>query len=146
MSLGRRSLCGNGKSLCDNGKPSVGFETPKFIPKTRIKEIIRNHRLCDKIIFLNINNFLAQQETNQYLIVPHLVVTPNGRSKLSTTDNHHRLLKQDTKNQRIDVANNPHLALSSKALKQLYTEVPAAPDNIADKVVIIPTIYGAKLE
>jgi len=116
MSLGRRWLGGNGKSLCGNGKPSGRFEPPKFNPKPRAKEIIRNQKLCDKrIFFFLMNDFLAQPEATEYLIVPHLVVTPNGRSKLSRTDNKNRLLNKDTINKRIDVANNPHLALPAKA-------------------------------
>ena len=38
MSLGSRSLCGYGKSLCGNGKPSGKFEPQKFNPKPRVKK------------------------------------------------------------------------------------------------------------
>jgi hypothetical protein len=99
MSLDSRSLCGYGKSLCGNGKPSGKFEPQKFNPKPRIKKN-RDHRLCDEKIVFKINNFLAQQEATQYFIVTQLFVTANGPSELSRTDNNHRLLKQDTKNQK----------------------------------------------
>jgi hypothetical protein len=54
------SLCGYGKYLCGNGKPSGKFEPQKFNPKPRVKKN-RNHRLCDEKIVFKINNFLAQQ-------------------------------------------------------------------------------------
>jgi hypothetical protein len=38
MSLDSRSLCGYGKSLCGNGKPSGKFEPQKFNPKPRVKK------------------------------------------------------------------------------------------------------------
>lgn len=89
---------------------------------------------------------MAQQEATQYFIVTQLFVTANGRSELSRTDKNHRLLKQDTKNQKKkDVANNPHLALPAKASKRLYTEVLAAPNNSPYTHVNKYTLCGAKL-
>lgn len=60
MSLCRRWLGGNAISLCGNGKTSGIFKPPEFNPKPRAKEIIRNQRLCDKILFFKMNDFLAQ--------------------------------------------------------------------------------------
>jgi len=145
MSLGSISLCGNGKSWCGNGKPSGSFEPPKFNPEPIHKEIMKNQMLYDIIIFLRINPLLTKADINKCLIMPHLVVMPNGRCKLSRTDSKNGLLKKDTNSHIIDVANNPHLALPAKAFKRLYTEVPAAPNNNPYTVVNIYTLYGDKL-
>jgi len=88
---------------------------------------------------------LDQAEATKYLICPNLDVTPNGRSKLSRTDNKKGLLIQDTINKSIDVDNNPHLVLSVKPFKRLYVEVPAAPNNNAYTVVNRYTLYGSRL-
>jgi len=103
MSLG--TIC----SLCP--KLSGRFEPQKFNPKPRPIEISKNQKLCDISIFCNTHVFLAQAEFTKYLICPNLDVTPNGRSKLSRTDNKKGLLIQDSINKSIDVDNNPHLVL-----------------------------------
>lgn len=77
--------------------------------------------------------------------MPHIDVTPNGRSKLSRTDNKKGLLIQDTINKSIDVDNHAHLVLSVKPYKRLYVQVPVAPNNDAYTVVNRYTLYGSTL-